>query len=218
MIVCQQLVKVYGTGRRHVRALDGLDLEVKPGEMVCIRGPSGCGKSTLLLTLGGMLRPTAGRVLVAGDDLYARDSSWRAGFRARQLGFVFQMFHLLPYLTVRENVQLAAQAPLSKAEVESLLEKLGLAARADHRPEDLSAGERQRTALARALINRPPIILADEPTGNLDPENAAEVFHHLGDYQRSGGTVIVVTHSSVAESYATRVCQMRTGRITPPVP
>jgi ABC-type lipoprotein export system ATPase subunit len=228
MILCEQLTKAYRTKQGEVRSLDGVNLEVRPGEFVTVRGPSGCGKTTLLLVLGGMLRPTGGTVAVCGLRPYALDPPQRARFRAQNIGFVFQMFHLVPYLTVLENVLLAkgslpsarhsspssADAPQSaRARAEDLLAQLGLRPRLHHKPAALSAGERQRTAIARALLNQPKLILADEPTGNLDPDNANEVFAHLRTFHRGGGTVVVVTHGSTAEDYAERVVRMEQGRI-----
>jgi ABC-type lipoprotein export system ATPase subunit len=251
MIRCEQLTKTYATRSAQVRALDQVNLAVQAGEFLCIRGPSGCGKTTLLLTLGGLLRPSSGRVVVDGADLYALSPGDRARFRAAKIGFVFQMFHLVPYLTVAENVLLAAGGGLGpsadskasegapsevaaeglkagrqtergmfgvrasawSARAVELLTQLGLGARVGHKPGELSAGERQRTALARALLNQPQLLLADEPTGNLDPDNAAAVFEHLRAFHRAGGTVVVVTHGAVAEPYATRVCQMRAGAV-----
>lgn len=216
MIHCEQLSKVYRTAQGEVRSLDHFSLEVNAGEFVCVRGPSGCGKTTLLLMLGGMLRPTSGRVTVDGQDLYALKIKERAQFRARKIGFVFQMFHLVPYLNVMENVLLASGPDRNGSDAgraQDLLTRLGLAQRARHIPAELSAGERQRTALARALLNEPTLILADEPTGNLDPDNATEVFRHLAEFHRAGGTVILVTHGSTGESYADRVIQMKAGKI-----
>jgi len=216
MIRFDQISKVYQTAKGAVKSLDNVTLEIKAGEFVAIRGPSGCGKTTLLLTVGGMLRPTSGHVAVDGEDLYQLSIRERAQFRARKIGFVFQMFHLVPYLSVWENVMLAAGPGAngaSSAKAKDLLARLGLASRSHHTPAELSAGERQRAAIARALVNQPKMILADEPTGNLDPENAAEVFRHLRDFQRAGGTVIVVTHGSGAEECADGVIQMREGRI-----
>jgi len=251
MIRCEQLAKTYATRAGPVRALDQVNLAVQAGEFLCVRGPSGCGKTTLLLTLGGLLRPTSGHVVIDGADLYAMSARDRARFRAVKIGFVFQMFHLVPYLTVAENVLLAARGrpaptacPRAREDAPSgvaanspkagqqtgrdslglpawagsaraleLLTQLGLGARLHHKPGQLSAGERQRTALARALLNEPQLVLADEPTGNLDPDNAAAVFEHLRSFHRAGGTVVVVTHGAAAEHYATRVCQMRAGRI-----
>ena len=215
MISCKHLNKVYRGKAGEVRSLDGLDLAVKAGEFLCVRGPSGCGKTTLLLTLGAMLRPTNGTVQVNGQEIYDLSLRERSKFRATTVGFVFQMFHLVPYLTVLENVLAAAGGTNSKDarhRAETLLAELGLSSRLRHRPSELSAGERQRTALARALLNQPQLLLADEPTGNLDPQNAAEVFQHLKQFQRSGGTVVVVTHGDTAEGVADRVLEMRNGK------
>ena len=216
MIHFQNVSKVYPTKQGAVKSLAGLNLEVKAGEFVAIRGPSGCGKTTLLLTAGGMLRPTAGRITVDGQDLGGLSGQERARFRARKIGFVFQMFHLLPYLSVMDNVLLAADSASDHVErARKLLDHLGLSARAHHRPSELSTGERQRTAIARALLNQPKLILADEPTGNLDPENAAEVFRHLQAFHRTGGTVVLVTHGTAADAYADRVVEMRSGSVKP---
>jgi putative ABC transport system ATP-binding protein len=155
-------------------------------------------------------------VRIAGDEIYALSSRERARFRAAKLGFVFQMFHLVPYLSVLDNVLLAANGKSSvdsRKRATELLEQLGLTPRQQHTPAELSAGERQRTALARALLNRPELILADEPTGNLDPDNAKEVFRHLKAFQQSGGTVVVVTHGTTAEGFAGRILEMRAGKL-----
>ncbi|MBI2927565.1 MAG: ABC transporter ATP-binding protein [Verrucomicrobia bacterium] len=216
MVRFENVSKIYPTSRGAVKSLDALSLEVKAGEFIALRGPSGCGKTTLLLTAGGMLRPTSGRVTVDGQDLYALSSRERAQFRARKIGFVFQMFHLVPYLNAVENVLLAANPATKNPDRDRaarLLAQLGMTPRADHKPADLSTGERQRTAIARALLNEPKLILADEPTGNLDPENAAEVFRHLQEFHRAGGTVLVVTHGTTADAFADRVVEMRAGAV-----
>jgi ABC-type lipoprotein export system ATPase subunit len=216
MIVCEQLERRFSGASGEVTALGGIHLTVARGEFVVVKGPSGCGKSTLLLVLGGMQRPSAGRVLLDGADLYALPGPARNRVRAERIGFVFQLFHLIPYLTVRENI--VAGMPPGRAHdgeatrAEGLLSELGLQDRAGARPGTLSAGERQRVALARALIKKPPLILADEPTGNLDPANAAEVFRHLAAYQRGGGTVVVVTHGNDAAPHANRTIHMVAGR------
>ena len=216
MVRFEDVSKIYPTRQGAVKGLDRLSLEVKPGEFVVIRGPSGCGKTTLLLTAGGMLSPTSGRVTVDGQDPYALSSRGRARFRAETIGFVFQMFHLVPYLNVLENVWLAAAPAGNKPDRErtrALLAQLGLGPREHHKPAALSTGERQRTAIARALLNQPKLILADEPTGNLDPESATGVFDQLRAFQRAGGTVIVVTHGAGAERYADRVIAMHSGAV-----
>ncbi|RKY01449.1 ABC transporter ATP-binding protein [Candidatus Poribacteria bacterium] len=216
MIQLENVTKIYRSRGGEVKALDGVTLRVEEGEFLVVKGPSGSGKTTLLMIAGGMLRPTGGRVLVNGEDLYSMDEGRRARFRAENIGFVFQMFHLIPYLNVLENVMLPAGAKGEKADREraaELLRRLGLEGRESHKPSQLSAGERQRVALARALFNRPKIILADEPTGNLDPDSSREVFEHLKRFQEEGGTVLVVTHSAEADGYADRVVQLREGRL-----
>ena len=219
MIHLENVIKTYRTGNGQVHALSGVSLDVEPGEFVAIRGPSGCGKSTLLMITGGLGMPTSGRVVVAGVDLPAASAAARASFRARKVGFVFQMFHLLPYLSVLENVAAAAlpgEHSAARQRAISLLEKFQLADRLQHRPAELSAGECQRVAIARALINRPQLILADEPTGNLDPTSAAGVLDLLADFRRDGGTVLLVTHQEQAVGYAQRTILLRNGSIERP--
>lgn len=220
MVHFENVSKIYQTRRGRVKALDAVNFQVREGEFLVVRGPSGSGKTTLLLCIGGMLRPTKGRVVVKGSDISAMSERERAKFRAENIGFVFQMFHLLPYLNVLENVLLPVGAGANRAdrvEARELLKRLGLSEREHHRPSELSAGERQRTAMARALLNRPKIILADEPTGNLDPENAAEVIGYLAEFHRDGGTVIIVTHGTIVEQYAHRIIHLQEGRIEEPI-
>lgn len=212
MLEIQSISKTYQTRKGPVSALNNVSLSVGKGEFIIIRGPSGCGKTTMLLLAGGMLNPTSGKMTFEGEDLYAMPPHQRAAFRAVQIGFVFQMFHLVHYLNVLDNVRLAikngnAQNP------ETLLATLGLSHRLSHTPAELSAGEKQRTAIARALVNNPSLVLADEPTGNLDPDNAREIYNHLHAYQQQGGTVLVVTHGHLGDEYATRVIQMDQGKI-----
>jgi putative ABC transport system ATP-binding protein len=216
VIRCEQLRQIYRTKHGEVRALDGIELQVAGGQFVVVRGPSGCGKTSLLHAIGGMRRPAAGRVFVDGAELYALSARRRADLRAAKIGFVFQMFHLVAYLTVLENVRLAAllrDARAVETRARELLEQLGLTSRLGHKPSELSAGEQQRTALARALLNRPEVILADEPTGNLDAENAQRVLEHLRAFSRDGGTVLMVTHSAFVEPQADRVLRMEAGRL-----
>jgi len=219
MVQLDGVSEIYRGQRGEVRALDDVSLAIREGEFVAAQGPSGSGKSTLLLTIGGMVRPTKGRVLVDRKDIYAMSGSDRARFRAENIGFVFQMFHLMPYLTVIENVVLASHGRARSAaltEAENLLERFGLSGRLRHKPGQLSTGERQRTALARALLNRPKLLLADEPTGNLDPENSAIVMGYLSEFHQQGGTVVVVSHETIAAEYAQRVIHLREGRIVTP--
>ncbi len=216
MIRCDEVTKIFRKNGSEVTSLDRFTAKVAKGEFVAVRGPSGSGKTTLLLTLGGMQRPSDGSVQLAGRDLYALSPAERARLRSSEIGFVFQMFHLVPYLDLLGNVLLACPGKPS-AEVRQraggLMDELGLADRASHRPGELSAGERQRLAVARALLNRPKLILADEPTGNLDPENAAEVIRHLAEFHRGGGTVVLVTHGAAADAHADRTLRLEQGRL-----
>src|SRR6266545_713422 len=208
MLEITNLSKSYRSPSGRLTVLDGLTLTVNPGEFVAVQGRSGCGKTTLLLAAGGLLQPDAGRVAVNGQDLYALSDEGRARFRAAHIGFVFQQFHLVPYLSVLDNVlapSLALRLPDARARAERLLDDFGLAGRRRHVPAQLSTGERQRTALARALLNRPKLLLADEPTGNLDHENAAVVLDHLATFARGGGAVLLVTHDPEAAAQAHRV-------------
>ncbi|MEC8972860.1 MAG: ABC transporter ATP-binding protein [Verrucomicrobiota bacterium] len=216
MISCDEVTKTFLKNGAEVVSLDRFTAEIAEGEFVAVRGPSGSGKTTLLLTLGGMQRPSAGAVQFGGRDLYGLPPAERARLRSGEIGFVFQMFHLVPYLDLLGNVLLATPGRPSDAEREraaGLLDELGLAKRASHRPGELSAGERQRLAVARALLNRPKLILADEPTGNLDPENAAEVIRHLAAFHRDGGTVVLVTHGTAADEHAGRILRLEQGRL-----
>ena len=213
MVQLENISKIYKTRLGKVKALDEISFQVKEGEFVVVRGPSGSGKTTLLLAIGGMLHPTSGQVFVGKKDIYAMSKRERARFRAENIGFVFQMFHLVPYLNVIENALLASGARANRSEAEKLLERLGMFGREHHRPSELSAGERQRTAIARALLNHPRIILADEPTGNLDPENAAQVIGYLAEFHREGGTVVVVTHGTVADQYSDRITYLQGGQV-----
>jgi len=209
-----------GAGRgAAVQALDGIDLRIDRGEFVVLRGPSGCGKSTLLLALGSLRRPTAGSVCLDGRDIYALADSQRRDLRMGPIGFVFQEMHLLPYLDACANVALAVEG-VSKAaagdRAREVLEGLGLGERLTHKPAQLSAGERQRVAVARALVREPRVILADEPTGSLDPGSAAVVLGRLSEFQRAGGTVVLVTHAVELELETEMRClDMRAGRLAP---
>ncbi len=194
-----------------VHALSGLSVTVGAGEFVAVQGPSGCGKSTLLLAAGGLLSPDGGRVLVEGQDLYAVTAEARSVFRAAHIGFVFQQFHLIPYLSVLDNVlapTLALKREGAEERAGELIAQFGLRDRQHHRPEQLSVGERQRAALARALLNRPALLLADEPTGNLDKDNAVLVLDALAGFARAGGAVLLVTHDAAAAGRAGRVVRM----------
>jgi ABC-type lipoprotein export system ATPase subunit len=216
MVKLDMVSKRYRTGSGDVAALEEVSMQVTEGEFIVVRGPSGSGKTTLLLVTGGMLRVSSGSVFVNGEDVYRLPEGQRARFRAENIGFVFQMFHLIPYLNVLENVLLPAGAgnrDRDRTVALELLERFRLSERANHKPSELSAGESQRTAIARAMFGRPRLILADEPTGNLDPENAEEVIKYLAEYHLEGGTVIVVTHGRVVDQYADRIMSLQNGRI-----
>jgi len=216
MVQLEQVTKRYMGPGGEVFALRDASLRVEAGEFVAIKGPSGSGKSTMLLTIGAMVSPTEGRVRIRDTDVYALTGGARARFRADNIGFVFQLFHLVPYLSVLDNVLLPTLATGGKdkrAEALGLLERFGVSHRVDHRPSELSIGERQRVAMARALLNRPVLLLADEPTGNLDPANAREVMEYLTEFNREGGTVVVVTHEEVSSRYAQRTVLLREGRL-----
>lgn len=220
MLTCNNLVRQFKARSGEVAALSGVSFELAAGEFLVIQGPSGSGKSTLLMALGGMLRPTSGSVTVAGVDPYVLPPFARSRFREHSIGFVFQLFHLVPYLNVRQNVMagLMHRDASGRARVDALIHEFGLVPRARELPATLSAGERQRVALARALAKQPPVILADEPTGNLDPDNAAIVFRHLSAYKEAGGTVVVVTHGNDASAHATRTLRLAAGRIASNTP
>ena len=220
MIELADVSKVYETAEGEVRALDHLSLQVDAGEFVAVRGPSGCGKSTLLALVGGLAEPSAGKVVINGKTISNMSAAERAEFRADSIGFVFQMFHLLPYLSVVDNVLVAA--PSGKGEslrprAMELLETFGLGKRKSHLPSQLSIGERQRVAMARALLNEPKLLLADEPTGNLDEKNAVAVMNWLAEYHAAGGTILLVTHEEHAASYAGRTISLNHGQLDDPV-
>lgn len=216
VVETRELTRVYGE-RTPVKALDGVNLKIRRGEVVAIVGPSGSGKSTLLHLIGALDRPTSGEVIVNGAPLSkVRDLD---RFRSRTIGFVFQSHNLLPTLTARENVEAPMyELPLRRAQRRAraleLLEQVGLAGRCDHLPNQLSGGERQRVAIARALANDPAIILADEPTGNLDSQHTAEIMALLGRLSREQGvTLIIVTHNTEVAAAAQRVITLRDGKI-----
>ena len=216
MLRATGLSKTYRMPGKEVRALDGVSLEVAAGELVAVEGPSGCGKTTLLLVAGALLRPDAGQVTVNGQDPYALAPEARARFRAAGIGFVFQQFHLLPYLSVLDNIlapTLAGDLPDARRRAEELADHFGLAERRGHVPSELSTGERQRVALARAVLPRPHILLADEPTGNLDEASGRAVLGHLAEYAAAGAAVLLVTHDPRAAGYAHRVIRVEAGRL-----
>ncbi|HEY8517843.1 MAG TPA: ABC transporter ATP-binding protein [Candidatus Binatia bacterium] len=213
------LVKEYTDGPRKVRVLSGIDLDIAAGETVAIIGESGVGKSTLLHLLGGLDRPTAGTVRVAGTELGALRDRELARFRSESIGFVFQFHHLLPDFTALENVMMpcliGGESPaVAKERATAMLERVGLGARLQHRPGELSGGEQQRVAVARALVRRPALVLADEPTGNLDPDTGAEVERLLIELNHEAGiTCVVVTHSPRLASAMDRTMRLTHGHL-----
>ena len=208
MLVIEGVSKTYSRGDQTITALASVDLTVGEGEFVSLQGPSGSGKTTCLLIAGGLLNPDSGRVRLDGQDLLAMTRDRLASFRARNIGFVFQQYHLIPYLNVLENIlapEVAQGRGDSRARGRALAEQFGLEHRLDHLPAELSSGEKQRTALARALLFRPTVLLADEITGNLDLANAQIVLGHLKEYASAGGSVLLVTHDAEIASHAVRV-------------
>ncbi len=218
MIKIRDLTKTYHTGDVDVHALRGVTLHVERGEFVAIVGPSGCGKSTLFNILGGLTPPTSGSVHIDGHDLISMSDRDRTELRKSSVGFVFQKYNLLPTLTAEDNITIARDiagkhGPLD-ARFEEALKLLGIQGRLHHKPRALSGGEQQRVAIARAIVNNPAILLADEPTGNLDSENSRLVLGLLRDLnQRTGQTILMITHDSDAASFANRTVRMRDGRI-----
>ena len=209
------LWKVYRTGKVDVAALRGVTVEVFPGEFVAVMGPSGCGKSTLLHVIGGLARATRGHVFLDGNDLAAMGDAGRTKLRRHKVGFVFQRFNLLPTLSAQGNIALAQHIHgngFDPHRFEVVTKMLGLTDRLHHRPSELSGGEQQRVAIARAIINEPKIVLADEPTGNLDTKNSENVLAMLCQLNKDlGQTLVMITHNPEAAAYAHRVLHMRDG-------
>jgi putative ABC transport system ATP-binding protein len=217
IIETEGLARTYLLGTTQVRALRGVDMRIAPGEFVALMGPSGCGKSTLMQLLGCLDTPTAGRYWLEGQDVGSLSGDERARLRRTRIGFVFQTFNLLPRLTALENVALPLLYQKRVAGVReraaSALAHLGLTHRADHRPAEMSGGECQRVAIARAVVTQPGIILADEPTGNLDSRTGAELMDLLGRLNAEGRTLLVVTHSAEVAAHAGRTLHMHDGQI-----
>jgi putative ABC transport system ATP-binding protein len=219
LIILKNLSREYTSGQRTVHALDGVSLEIARNDFVAISGPSGCGKSTLIHLLAGLDRPTAGEIFVGDLALHKANDAALTDFRRHQVGLVFQFFNLLPTMNVRENVSLplllqGVSPAESEKRADALVELVGLRERAAHFVHQLSGGEQQRTAIARALIHRPSLLIADEPTGNLDSHSASSVMQLLEKIGREGTTtLIVVTHSDEVARAASRRIEMRDGRI-----
>jgi putative ABC transport system ATP-binding protein len=220
LLKTEKLTKAYTLGKRNIRALSNLNIEVNRGEFVAIMGPSGSGKTTLLNILGCIDKPTSGQILLDGVDIAGLPESELHKIRRNKIGFVFQTFNLLPYLNARENVELPMEGKIKskterKQKASELLAMVGLSGREEHRPQRLSAGEQQRVAIARALANDPAIILADEPTGNLDGKNKREIVGLLANLNiKQGTTIVMVTHDSQVASHTGRLFLLNDGKIT----
>ncbi len=218
IISIRDLRKIYRAGEVEVHALRGVNLDIQRGEFVSIVGPSGSGKSTLFHIVGGLTPPTSGSIQLDGHDLLGLSDAQRTELRKTTVGFVFQKYNLLPTLTARDNIEIARHiahrnGPLDP-KFEDILKLLGLTGRLDHKPRALSGGEQQRVAIARAIVNHPAILLADEPTGNLDTENSTAVLGLLRDLNlRLGQTILMITHNPEAAAYGHRTVRMRDGRI-----
>ena len=217
LVTARSLVKTYGEGRAARRVLDGADLHLDAGELVALVGPSGCGKSTLLHLIGGLDRPDGGSIELAGRRLEEESERGLTELRRREVGFVFQFFHLIPELTGEENVllptRLSRNGGSAPARARRLIEELGLAEAASRRPAQLSGGEQQRLSIARALANDPSLLLADEPTGNLDQESGHQVLALLREVASDSRGVLLVTHDAEAASIADRVLRLEGGRL-----
>ena len=214
----ENLTKVYGKGENEVRALDGVSFSVKKGEFVAVIGPSGSGKSTLLHILGGVDRPTSGRVLMDGKDVYAQNEDQLAIFRRRQVGLIYQFYNLIPVLNVTENITLPVLMDgqkVNRDRLKELITTLKLDGRENHLPNQLSGGQQQRVSIGRALMNAPAVVLADEPTGNLDSKNSKEIVDLLKiSNEKYGQTLIVITHDESIALQADRIISIDDGKIT----
>jgi len=221
ILKASDLVKVYRVGKVDVPALRGVSFEVQEGEFVAIMGPSGCGKSTMLHLLGGLLTPTSGQIIIDGEDLTAASDAARTDIRRRKIGFVFQRFNLFPTLTAEGNAADGEAGDARRgddpARRREVLKLLGLEDKLHHKPLELSGGEQQRVALARAVVTRPAIVLADEPTGNLDSENSTLVLNMFQELNyRFNQTIVMITHNPEAAAMCRRIVQMRDGHIVAP--
>lgn len=218
MIEMHDLTKVYRTSDIETSALSHINLEIKAGEFIAVMGPSGCGKSTLLNVMGMLDSPDSGRYAFLGQDVAGFSETKLADIRKHNIGFIFQSFNLIDELTVAENVTLpllyqAVTATEQRERVQEVLERIGIAHRADHRPQQLSGGQQQRVAVARAVITNPKLILADEPTGNLDTTNGEEVLDMLNQLNSDGTTIVMVTHDQGHATHATRIVHMLDGKV-----
>jgi putative ABC transport system ATP-binding protein len=218
MIQVDDLVKQYGNGETGVVAVQGIRFEIQSGELIAIMGESGSGKSTLLSMMGALNTPTSGKYCVEEIDVYTLGHEERADFRRKYLGFVFQSFHLIPYLTVQENVMLPLapvkmKGKIKRAMADEAIARVGLAGKGHRLPSQISGGEQERVAIARAIVNHPPILLADEPTGNLDTKTGREIMDLLQTLNAEGMTIVMVTHNPENAQFAHRIIQLKDGQV-----
>jgi len=219
-ITIQGLKRHFTLGETVVRALDGVDLTIEQGELLCLMGPSGSGKTTLLNVVGGLDKPDGGRVVVDGRNISTFDQNTLAAYRRKQVGLIFQSFNLIPTMTALQNVQfpmIFAGVPPARRREQALemLDQLGLGDRTEHKPTELSGGQQQRVAIARALVNHPKILLGDEPTGNLDSKTGEDIMNLLQELNQQGQTMVLVSHDPRVSEYATRTIHMLDGLIVP---
>jgi putative ABC transport system ATP-binding protein len=213
MLELKNITKKYRKGSEIFTALDDISFSVGKGDFLAIIGHSGSGKSTLLNTIGGLVHPDSGEVLYENKDLYRLNNKELNSYRKYQVGFIFQQFHLMPYLTVLDNIRLACHGKISDQRIDNYLSGCYLMEQKNKYPSELSVGEKQRAAFIRAIVSSPGLLLADEPTGNLDPENSLVLLDLIGEFNRNGGTVLLVSHDPDASRYATRTMKLSKGQI-----
>lgn len=213
MLEINNITKKYKTGNAEFIALDNVSIIIEKGDYVAITGASGAGKSTLLNAIGGLIHPDSGEILYYGKDIYKQKSRFTNEYRRKHIGFMFQQFHLMPYLNVFENIKLACYEKQYSAAIDDYLERCDISGMKNKYPSELSVGEKQRTAFIRAIISKPDILLADEPTGNLDPGNSIILMSLLDTYHKNGGTVVLVSHDPLVAKYANKRIELEKGKI-----
>lgn len=213
MLELKKITKLYHKGSEVFTALDNVSLKVNKGDYLLVTGPSGAGKSTLLYVAGGMIHPDSGKMTYEGEDISTLNNKSKNDYRRKHVGFVFQQFHLMPFLSVTENIKMACYEKSQQDNIDSYLEKCFLSPLRHKLPSELSVGEKQRTAFVRAIITRPGLLLADEPTGNLDPANSEILMSLIDNFHREGGTILLVSHNPIASRYAQRNIVLNEGRI-----